>query len=281
MTPKSAKPAVYAPDNVRALLKLATWYVRLRNPKKVDRLLALAIDLVENRGGMQDAPINRVLDDYANAFRRLNRPVEAGRLADLAQRVRNNFPDQFYPDGDDTPWWLQENFTAHAPCFPVEFHSSHAEVLTGWEWPVAAAALFAAMIVTLALDSVLDWLGGYVFLLWLAIPIVVGVTLRRRSIAAQLRRGANSWVRLTPQGVEYHDPQRHCNFRWPEVKHVWTSWESGAGEDVFYSSVVVVGPHDQFEVTARFFTEQQVRWTNGLCKLHSGQTTFEDWRERP
>jgi hypothetical protein len=34
-------------------------------------------------------------------------------------------------------------------------------------------------------------------------------------------------------------------------------------------------------MSARFFTEQEARVVNGLCKLHSGQTTFADWRERP
>ena len=75
-------------DKVSTLLKMATWYVRLGNPRKVERLLALAVDLVENHGGIQDASLNRLLDKYADSFRRLQRPVEAGRLAELAQRIR-------------------------------------------------------------------------------------------------------------------------------------------------------------------------------------------------
>jgi hypothetical protein len=94
-------PKAYSRHKVEVLLKLATWYARLRNPKKVEKLLAAAIDIVENHGGIRDAALNRTLDEYANAFRRLKRPVEAGRLADLAQRIRDSFSDEFDPDGAD------------------------------------------------------------------------------------------------------------------------------------------------------------------------------------
>lgn len=272
----------YSSDKVKVLLKLATWYVRLRRPAKVERLLAKAIDIVENHGGMCDAGLNRVLERYADDFRRLRRPIEAGRLADLAQRIRQSFPDEFYPDGADTPWWLQEKFKRAAPSLPVEYHSSHAEDTVGWDWSLAAAlALVPTMLITLAVESWLEWLGGYVVLLWIVIPLVIGFIVHRQSARAVARQGAESWVRVTQDGVEYHDPKRHCYFRWPEIEHVWTSWESGHGEGAVYPSVVVVGRDDQFEMGSRFFTEQQVYWVNGLCKLHSGQTTFEDWRERP
>lgn len=272
----------YTSDKVKVLLKLATWYVRLRRPAKVERLLAMAIDIVENHGGMRDAGLNRVLDRYADDFRRLRRPVEAGRLADLAQRIRQSFPDQFYPDGVDTPWWLQEKFTSAAPSLPLEYHSSHAEDTVGWDGFSASAVAFVGIIlITLVLTPLLAWMGGYFYLLWIVVPPIIGVIVHRQCASAVARRGAESWVRVTQDGVEYHDPQRHCYFRWPEIKHVWTSWESGHGEGPVYPSVVVVGRDDQFEMGSRFFTEQQVHWVNGLCKLHSGQKTFEDWRERP
>jgi hypothetical protein len=269
-------------DKVKVLLKLATWYVRLRRPKKVERCLAHAVDLVENHGGIRDASLNRVLDRYADDFRRLKRPVEAGTLADLAQRIRDSFPDEFYPDGADTPWWLQEKFTSAAPSLPLEYRSSRAEDTVGRIWPLAAAvALVPTILVTLALSPVLSWIGGYVVLLCIIVPLIIGVIVDRRCAAALARKGAESWVRLTPDGVEYHDPKRHCYFRWPEIKHVWTSWVSGHGDGETMPSVVVVGRDDEFEMSARFFTEQQVHWVNGLCKLHSGQKTFADWRERP
>jgi hypothetical protein len=272
----------YTSDKVKVLLKLATWYVRLRRPKKVERCLANAIDLVENHGGMRDAGLNRVLDRYADDFRRLKRPGEAGRLADLAQRIRLSFPDEFYPDGADTPWWLQEKFISAAPSLPLEYHSSHAEDTVGRIWPLAAAVAFVpTVVVTLVPSRAFAWMGGYVTLLWIIVPLIIGVIVDRRYAAALARRGAESWVRLTQHGVEYHDPKQHCIFRWSEIKHVWTSWESGHGDGETIPSVVVVGRDDQFEMSARFFTEQQVHWVNGLCKLHSGQKTFEDWRERP
>jgi hypothetical protein len=272
----------YTRDKVSVLLKLASWYVRLRRPNKVERLLGIASDLVERGGGMYDAELNRLLDDYADAFRRLKRPVEAGRLADLAQRVRDAFPDEFYPDGADKPWWLQDKFTSRAPSLPVEFHSSHADDPGELNAIYASAVALAVMFpMTLFVSGALGALNVYVLLLAIIVPIIAGVVVSRRHKRALLRKGAESWVRVTLDGVHYHDPKKTCDFRWADIRHVWTSWQSGPSEDVTYPSVVVVGPHDHFEMSARFFTEQEVRWVNGLCKLHSGQTTFEDWRERP
>jgi hypothetical protein len=273
----------YSRDTVSVLLKTATWYVRLRRPQKVERLVGMAIDLVENRGGMLDVGLNRLLDDYANTFRRLKRPVVAGQLAELAQRVRASFPGEFTLAGDDVPWWLQENFISRAPALPVEFHSSHAEEPDEWGVAWVAAVTFAvtlpiAMILSISIEAI----TGAMFLLAITIiPIVAGIVISRSHRRAVIRQGAESWVRVTADGVQYHEPNKSCDFRWTEIRHVWTSWQSGPAEDVTYPSVVVVGPHDEFEMSARFFTEQQVHWVNGLCKLHSGQKTFEDWREAP
>jgi hypothetical protein len=281
-TPAAVDVGPYEPDKVAALLKTATWYVRLRNPKKVERLLATAINLVENRGGMGDALLNRKLDEYAQTFLRLKRPAEAARLADLAQRIRAGFPDEFYPDGDDKPWWLQDKFLASAPSLPLEYRSSHAADGPDWSWPLASAVLFViTLAITLALAPWLAWAGDYLFWLCIIVPVAGGVIMSRAKRRAFERKGAESWVRVTQDGVEYHEPCKHCRFAWAEVKHVWTSWVSAAGDGETHPSVVVVGPHDNFEMSARFFTEQEVYWVNGLCKLHSGQTTFEDWRERP
>ena len=273
----------YSRDKVSVLLKLATWYVRLRRPKKVERLLGMVVDLVENRGGMCDAGLNRLLDDYANTFRRLKRPIIAGQLGDLAQRVRNTFPDEFHPDGADKPWWLQDKFVSTAPALPVEFHSSRAAEADEWNVAfVAAVALAITLPIAMVLSLWLESMSGTVFLgAIFVIPVVAGILISRSHERALVRKGAESWIRVTSDGVQYHEPRKSCNFAWAEIRHVWTSWESGAGEDVTYPTVVMVGPCDNFEMSARFFTEQQVRWVNGLCKLHSGQKTFEDWREEP
>jgi hypothetical protein len=272
----------YTRDSVRAILKAATWYVRLRNPAKVARLLAHVQVMVEQRGGLADAVLNRVLDKYADEFRALKRPLEAGQLAELAQRVRENFSDQFYPDGADKPWWLQQSFLLGAPELPLEYRSSHA-IDTGGadQWIVGAVTLVVLMVATAVLDPWLRLLGGWQFLSWLIVPIVAGRAVRRWNHEKVLRRGAESMVRLAPEGIEYRDPGQHRYFRWSQIRHVWTSWESGAGEDVTHPSVVVVGEEGSFEVSSRFFTEHEVHLVNGLSKLHSGQTAFEDWREAP
>lgn len=273
----------YSRDTISTLLKCASWYVRLYRPQKVERLVAMAIDIVENNGGMLDAGVNRLLDDYADTFRRLKRPVIAGQLADLAQRVRNSFPGEFTPAGEDVPWWLQERFISRAPVLPVEFHSSHADEPDEWNVFYATAVAFAftlpiAMILSISIEGI----SGTMFLLAITIiPIVAGIMISRSHRRAVLRQGAESWVRVTPDGVQYHEPRKTCDFRWTDILHVWTSWQSGPSQDVTYPSVVVVGPRDEFEMSARYFTEQQVHWVNGLCKLHSGQKTFEDWREAP
>jgi hypothetical protein len=283
LTPVAGDEHPYSRDTVSTLLKCASWYVWLRRPQKVERLVAMAIDIVENQGGMLDAGLNRLLDDYANTFRRLKRPVIACQLADLAQRVRNCFPGEFTPAGDDVPWWLQEKFISQAPALPVEFHSSHAEEPDELNVVYATAVAFAftlpiAMILSISIEAI----SGMMFLLAITvIPMIAGIVISRSHRRAVIRQGAESWVRVTPDGVQYHDPKKDCDFRWADIQHVWTSWQSGPSEDVTYPSVVVVGPRGEFEMSARYFTEQQVHWVNGLCKLHSGQKTFEDWREAP
>jgi hypothetical protein len=273
----------YTRDKVSVLLKLATWYVRLHRPQKVERLVTMVVDLVENGGGLDDAQLNRLLDDYANTFRRLKRPLIAGQLSELAQRVRDNFPGEFTPAGDDVPWWLQKKFIDRAPALPFEFRSSHAAEADEWGVAWVASVTFAITLPTAMIMSIsIEGISGTMFLLAVTIiPIVAGLILSRTHERALLRKGAESWVRVTPDGVQYHEPGKNCDFRWAEIRHVWTSWVSGAGEDVIYPIVVVVGPHDSFELNSRFFTEPQVRWVDGLCKLHSGQKTFENWRERP
>jgi hypothetical protein len=254
-TEPAAAPAItYSPDAVKALLHAAVWYTRLRQPSRVDRLLAIACDQVDNGGGLRDAGLNRVLDDYAARFRRLKRPVEASRLADLAQRIRNSLPGEFYPDGNDVPWWLQDRFLRAAPPLPLAYHSSHLGDVEGWH-PIAGSALAFAVLVAISLP-LMPWLQpalGSVFLCWIMASVVFGVTMRRRHKRALLRQSAESWVRVTTDGVEYHQPAQHCLFRWSEVKHLWTSWQSGPGEGDFYDSVVVAGPHESFEMSARFF----------------------------
>jgi hypothetical protein len=281
-TPESVDVGPYEPDKVAALLKLATWYVRLRRPQKVERLLAVVDDLVVRRRGLDDALINRKLDDYARTFLRLNRPDEAARLADLAQRVRDHHPDQFYADGDDKPWWLQDAFLTRAPSLPVEYRSSHAADGPDWTWPYASAVLlFATFPVAGVLAGLMDWSGGLFVAVCAFVPLVGGLLISRASRRALERKGAESWVHVTSDGVEYHDPTKDCPISWSDVKHVWTSWVSAAGDGETHPSVVVVGERGNFEMSARFFTEQEVRVVNGLCKLHSGQATFADWRERP
>jgi hypothetical protein len=157
----------YSRDTISGLLKCASWYVRLRRPQKVERLVAMAIDIVENNGGMLDAGVNRLLDDYADTFRRLKRPVIAGQLADLAQRVRNSFPGEFTPAGEDVPWWLQEKFISRAPALPFEFHSSHAEEPDELNVFYATAVAFAftlpiVMILTISIEGI----SGTMFLRW-------------------------------------------------------------------------------------------------------------------
>jgi hypothetical protein len=277
-TAPSGDSDVYSRDKVSVLLKAASWYVWLRANDKVERLVAMAVDLVENRGGMSDAGLNRLLDDYANTFRRLKRPLIAGQLTELAQRVRDNFPGEFTPTGDDVPWWLQEKFISRAPALPVEFRSSHAAEADEWGVTWVAAVTFAitlpiAMILSISIEAVT---GTMLLVAITIIPIIAGIILSRSHRDFLERKGAESWIRVTTEGVRYHDPSQDCDFRWAEIRHVWTSWESGAGEDVIYPTVAVVGPHDNFVMNSRYFTEQQVRWVDGLCKLHSGQTTFED-----
>ena len=122
---------------------------------------------------------------------------------------------------------------------------------------------------------------GVFFVAWMVVPVIVGMIAERRRRHAVFRKGAESWVRITNNGVEYYEPRQRCHSRWPDVRDVWASWVSGRGEDVVYPSVVVVGRDGEFEMSASFFTENEVRLVNGLCKRHSGQQTFKDWRERP
>jgi hypothetical protein len=215
-------------------------------------------------------------------MRRVRRPLEAGQLADLARQIRAAHPDEFYPDGDDIPWWLQETFIRSAPALPLEYHSSHVGDLSGGEGIIAGVVAFvAAMVITSIVAERVPLSGGVAVLIWFAAGVTVGRIVGRRFRRALERKGAESWVRVTAEGVEYFEPAKHCAFHWDEIKHVWTSWEGGPSDDAPYATVVVVGPDGEFEMSSRFFTEQQVHWVNGLCKLHSGQTTFEDWRERP
>ena len=134
-----------------------------------------------------------------------------------------------------------------------------------------AAFLGGGLLLATLAHPLARWVGeGIVGFVWLALIPVAGV-FAKTWYGQYLRRYRDeAWCRMTEEGIEYHEPTRHSKFRWTEIDRVWTDWVSGLGEEQTFDAVVVVAGTRQFRMSARFFTEQEVKWVDGLCKLKAG-----------
>ena len=125
------------------------------------------------------------------------------------------------------------------------------------------------------LRPVVDWLGeGTAGLIYLLACPLSGLLAEWWYVWSIRRKRNESWCKLTAEGIEYHEPSKHCKFRWSELDNVWTDWVSGPEDGTFndktFDAVVVAAGKRKFQMSARFFTEQEVRWVDGICKLKSG-----------
>jgi hypothetical protein len=265
---------MYLIEKVQALLKMAVWYVRLKNESQVEKVFNNAVALVEEEERYREDPaLNGVLEEYAGTFRRLGRAREADRLAELAQGVREKRPDVFSRDGSEIPWWKRPDFLQSLPALPVEFRASHGEWPSGAAWVGACVATFmvGGILMATVLRPVYHWLGEGVFaIFFFGAVILSGVLAERWRGRLVYRHRTESWCRLTEDGIEFHDPKGHCQLRWSDIQKVWNVFDSGQGDDTTFDVVEVVGGGGRFRMSGRFFTEQEVKWVEGICRLKSG-----------
>lgn len=262
--------AEYTSEKVKTGLKLASWYAWRRNAK-FPAVFQNVIEIIET-DGLAEPELNRVLDEYAAKFRRLGRVEEGDKLSQLAVRIRHNYPDLFHEDGSDIPWFRRESFLRSAPALPVEFRATRSGDSPGcaFAWAAPLGTVGGGLVTSVLLAPLVRWMGAYVILVWIAIGAIVGLGVQWRLGRARVRRSQESWCRLSEEGVEFHDPKQHCFFRWSQIDEVWTDWVSGPGEGNAWDAVTACSRQEEFQMTAEFFTEQEVRWVDGLCKYHSG-----------
>ena len=168
----------------------------------------------------------------------------------------------------------------------MEFRASRAEITGGsifWFVCIAAAPVVVMAIrviywfLSLAGEFVpvfgwfTHWVDGDLAFLLVGMPLVVlcGFWAEWRRYWAAKRKRDGSWCRLTPAGVEYCEPGKYCNFRWSEIDSLWSTFDTSTGEDTFDVIEVRAG-RQKFRMSARFFTEEEVKLVEGLCRLRSG-----------
>ena len=177
------------------------------------------------------------------------------------------------PDGSEVAWWKQAGFVQGLPPLPAEFKASRAEPSSMRPFLLGCLGAFigGGLLYGTILRPVARWVGeGPVSVAWLVLIPVAGVFAKSWYGQSLLRQRNESWCRMTEEGIEYHEPGRHFKFPWNEIDRVWTDWVSGLGEEQTFDAVVVAAGSRQFRMSARFFTEQEVKWVDGLCKLKAG-----------
>lgn len=266
----------YLAERLGAVLNTALWSVRLGSEAQAQKSFAMALDLVRTEGGFHDEIIP-ILDEYAASFRSAGRAAEADQLAALAKKLREDFPDLYYPDGSEIPWFKQEKFTRTIPKFPIELKPSHAEPLSGCGCGIGMTVTFFAGLLLLSIPAVLlpgplpQPLGDIVLFGYLGVVLLGGIVNHLRRSSELRRNNDESWCRITEGGIEFKAPDEVFNFKWHEITKLETTFDSGVGDDETHSVVLVYSGARHFRMSARFYTEEEVKLVEGIVRLKAGK----------
>jgi hypothetical protein len=266
----------YLPEKLGAILYTGVSYARLGNEPQVQKCFEAAINAIDEERGRGDTSIIPVLDEYERLYREAGRSVEAARLAALSKEVRAQNPHLYYPDGAEIPWYKREDFLSTLPPLPLEFRASHSEGKGGCAFFVGAVVVFFGV-------AVLAYPLTYVFpnglprplqdvtlFAYLILVVLGGVYAEVRARRDLRRNATESRCRLTEDSIELHAPGQHHTFRWNQLTKVDGETEPGEAEDESRSVVVIQAGEVTYHLSARFYTEQDVKLIHGICKLKSG-----------